>query len=128
MVGRSRQAENPELPNDCMERRNVSSEGYAYVIDPQLESGESRDEWRGWLEISLVTRPFHDDAVLERFRRQAFDEWSVRWRTSTELEAPARFWLDGGVLRVEQTTRLQDGRPLTVHGERISDETIECVR
>lgn len=115
-----------ELPTDCMERRTVSTAGYAYVIDPPLESGESRDEWRGWLEVSLVARPFQDDPVLDRFRRQAFDEWAVRWQARTELEAPARFWLDGDILRVEQTTRLRDGSTLVVLGERVSDRTIDC--
>jgi hypothetical protein len=115
-----------ELPIDCGDTRDISREGYVYVIDPPLDSGGRRDEWQGWLEVSLVTRPFQDDAVLDRFRQQAFDEWGARWRTRTELEAPARFWFDGDVLRVDQTTRLRDGSTLVVLGERISESTIEC--
>jgi hypothetical protein len=113
-----------ELPIDCGDTRDISREGYVYVIDPPLDSGGRRDEWQGWLEVSLVTRPFQDDAVLDRFRQQAFDEWGARWRTRTELEAPARFWFDGDVLRVDQTTRLRDGSTLVVLGERISESTI----
>ena len=113
------------LPADCVDARDIRSEGYVYVIDPPA-AGNFHTAWRGWLEVRLVTVPFRNDPALERFRLKAFEERSARWRPGTALEAPARFWYDGGVLRVEQTIRLQDGRTLTVRGERVSDAVIAC--
>lgn len=115
-----------ELPTDCVTTRNISREGYIYVIDRRAQGGDRQTAWSGWLEVNLLTKLFKDDPDLEGFRRQEFNEWSGRWRVSTELEAPARFWYDGGVLRVEQTLRLQDGRTLTVRGERTADAVILC--
>lgn len=115
-----------ELATNCVDTRDISSEGYVYVIDLPAAGGERRMAWPGWLEVSLATKLFRSDTDLEAFQLQAFNEWSERWRASTELEAPARFWYDGGVLRVAQTIRLQDGRTLAVRGERTSNAAIAC--
>ena len=115
-----------ELPPNCVDARDVSRDGYVYVIDPPVRDGERQTAWSGWLEVSLLTKLFRSDTDLEAFRLQESTEWGTRWRASTELEAPARFWDDGGVLRVEQTTRLQDGRTLEVRGERTSGAAIAC--
>lgn len=115
-----------ELPTDCVNTRNLAREGYVYVIDPPAQDRERQTAWSGWLEASLLTTLFMDDPELAEFKQKEFDEWRVRRRSSTDLEAPARFWYDGDVLRVEQTLRLRDGRRLTVRGERISDAVIVC--
>lgn len=114
------------LPTDCVDTRDLLGEGYVYVIDPPSASEERRTTWQGWLELSLVTRPFRNDTALEDFRLQASNEWAERQPGSADLEAPARFWYDGGILRVEQTTRLADGRALLLRGSRISSAVIAC--
>jgi hypothetical protein len=114
------------LPTDCRRTRDIASEGYVYVIDPVTGEDERPAEWQGWLEVDLVASAFPGDSALDRFRRQAFDDWFARNRTGAEREAPARYRFAGGVMSVEQTIRLQDGRTLAVRGERISDDVIAC--
>jgi hypothetical protein len=117
------------LPTDCRTGSAAGGQAYMYVLDPPSEAGAPRREWRGWIGPNLVARQFPDDTAHARFARQAFDEWSRRRRADGEREAPARFRLDdGGTLRVEQTTRLADGRTLTVQGERVSSAVESCER
>ena len=116
-----------QLSTDCIRDRALEREGYMYVIDAPARGSARRRQWQGWIESSLLARQFPEDSALERFRRQEFIEWSGRYGAATELEAPARFWLDNrGTLRVEQTLRLQDGRTLALRGERVSMGIITC--
>jgi len=74
------------------------------------------------VELDLVTGRFPADAALRRFMRDAFDEMM---NDPEPPGLPARFVLSpGGEVRVEQTTRLRDGRTLRLTGTRISRETI----
>lgn len=115
------------LSTNCRTDRAMEREGYVYVIDPPRRSGESRREWRGWLEPRLIARQFPGDSALARFQRADYEEWKVRRSTAATLDAPARFWLDdGGTMRVEQTLTLKDGRALVVLGERVSSTVITC--
>ncbi len=103
-----------------------SGNGYINVKDPPLATAR-RKEWSGDIDLRLIPRGRPGDSALDRFRKVAFDEWSARWRASPTLETPARFWTDAkGVLQVEQTTHLNDGRTLTMRGERIDSTTVGC--
>ncbi|HEU5076812.1 MAG TPA: hypothetical protein VFU02_21630 [Polyangiaceae bacterium] len=114
------------LPTNCTTNRDMSAEGYVYVIDPPSRGDTPATEWQGWLEVNGLATAFPDDASLDRFRRQAFEEWMARQDVIEQREAPARYFLDNGVLHLEQTIRLQDGRTLAVRGRRISDDVISC--
>jgi hypothetical protein len=119
------------LPVDCGDGRDLPREGYLGLWVPPDASGEGRSEWRGRVDHSLINAQFPDEPALMAFRRSFVQERMRRQDRGEPPDpaaaAPALFTrAPDGTLRVEQTTRLEDGRVLTVRGRRISGETIAC--
>lgn len=102
--------------------RNMDREGYLTLLwEPEPGGGQGRT-FRGRVELSLVRGQFPADSAMRSFTRDAFDEMV---NDPEPPGLPARFVLSpGGEARVEQTTRLRDGRTLRLTGTRISRETI----
>jgi hypothetical protein len=115
------------LPTECQQDRRISQDGYMYVVDPPLRPGQLRNQWVGKIDITLLARQFAADSALVRFARAESTESFQRYRAGLPREMPARFTrLPDGTVRVEQTITLEDGRAVTVRGERISPETVAC--
>jgi hypothetical protein len=109
----------------CVANGNLA-QGYMYVLD--TAEAAARQRWQGWLETGVATSLFRTDSAWQQFRRNAFEEWSARYRADGRREAPAVFYMDAGVLRVEQTVTLADGRTLRITGERVSRDVANCDR
>lgn len=105
------------LAVDCAPGRRAPREGTLSVLHAAEPGASLPRTWRGQVDLRLVGRQLPaTDSALRRLLAEL--------RTDPR-EMPARFVLDEeGDLRVEQTTRLPDGRTLHLSGTLVSPETL----
>ena len=82
---------------------------------------------RGKLDLHLLVMLLPTDATLRDLARLDSERSSRRLEAGERAETPARFTQgpDGSV-HLEQVTSFEDGRTLTIRGERISAASIVC--
>lgn len=105
------------LTADCAPGRRAPREGTLSVLHAAEPGTSLPRTWRGQVDLRLVERQLPAaDSAQRRLLAEA--------RTDSR-DMPARFVLDKeGNLRVEQTTRLRDGRTLHLSGTLVSPETL----
>jgi hypothetical protein len=120
-------AEVERLPVDCAAGRWMGPEGYIAVVDdPRALPGGGR-LWEGSIELSLVTAQFPADLELRELRNVDSERGYQRYRARERAETPARFVeRSDGSVSVEQVITFEDGRVLTLRGERVSTANFAC--
>ena len=116
------------LPTSCEQgQRRMDRESYLYVLEnPEVQEDGTRF-WRGKIDLDLVARQFPSDTALKALPNLDQQRYSQRRRAGQRAETPALFveHPDGSV-RVEQSLTFEDGRRLTIQGQRISSTPIDC--
>lgn len=110
---------------EAVQARNYK-QAYIYSLAFPNSSGANRAVWRGWLEPSLLRQAFPDNPVVQRAVKEASERFSSKYRQDLPFETPARFTRGvDGVLRVEQSFPLSEGKDLLVEGEQVSRKVIQ---
>ncbi|HEX6065425.1 MAG TPA: hypothetical protein VFZ04_14440 [Longimicrobiales bacterium] len=115
------------LPRDCERGRRPDKEGYIVLLDDPPAVTPRGKEWRGKIEMDLITRVFPEDSAIRHFALAEFEQLSRRRRGNMPTETPALFIeRPDGTLHVEQEIGLDDGRGVRIHGNRLSLESVVC--
>lgn len=113
-----------DLP-EAVRARNYK-QAYITALALPDSSGAEKVEWRGSLESSLLQQAFPGDPVVQRAAKEEYERFSRRYDQGLAHETPARFTRGAdGVLRVQQSFPLSDGRDLLVEGEQVSRKVIQ---
>ncbi len=100
-------------------------EGYVSVLAAPDSTVGGVQFWRGQMELRLAFSALPGDSVLARAARAEGERYARRSQAGEPIEVLGRLLLrpDGSVA-MEQTSVLDDGRVVTIRGERISRVTI----
>jgi hypothetical protein len=110
-------------------RTGVHAQAYVYALALPDTVRPQSATWRGWLESSLLRRAMPDDPVVQEADSVARERFGSRYQQGLPGETPASFSRGAdGVIRVQQSFPLSDGRVLVLEGEQISSRVIQTSR
>jgi hypothetical protein len=116
-----------ELPETCDRDRRMEREGYLSLLETPEAVDDGTRLWRGKIGLDLVARQFPADTTLKELARLGFERFAERTRAGLPVETPAVFLeRPEGSVQVRQSVTFQDGRTVTIRGERTSTTRIEC--